>query len=72
MEKKAALAREFAEVETRWGMVRIKIARLPSGEQVNAQPEFEDCRRLAAEHSVPLKQVTEAALLAYVAAKERL
>jgi hypothetical protein len=70
LENKLALAREFAEVETRWGKVRIKIARLPNGDQVNAQPEYEDCRRLAAEHSVPLKQVTEAALLAYAALKK--
>jgi uncharacterized protein (DUF111 family) len=67
LENKLALAREFAEVETRWGKVRIKIARLPNGDQVNAQPEYEDCRRLAAEHSIPLKQVTEAAMLAYAA-----
>ncbi len=72
LEKKLALAREFAQVETRWGKVRIKIARLANGEEVNAQPEYEDCRRLATEHSVPLKQVTEAALLAYAAAKEKL
>ena len=72
LENKLALARAFAEVETHWGKVRIKIARLPNGDQVNAQPEYEDCRRLAAEHSVPLKQVTEAAMLAYAAAKEKL
>jgi len=72
LENKLALAREFAEVETRWGKVSIKIARLPNGELVNAQPEYEDCRRLATEHSVPLKQVTEAAQQAYAAAKEKL
>jgi len=72
LENKLALAREFAEVETRWGKVRIKIARLPNGDQVNAQPEYEDCRRIASEHSVPLKQVTEAAMLAYATAKEKL
>jgi hypothetical protein len=65
LEHKIALAREFAEVETRWGNVRIKIAHLPNGERVNAQPEYEDCRRLAVEHSVPLKLVTEAALHEY-------
>ena len=32
IENKMALAREFAEVETEWGKVRIKIARWPSGE----------------------------------------
>jgi len=71
LENKLALAREFAQIETRWGKVRIKIARLPNGDQVNAQPEYEDCRRLAAEHSVPLKQVTEAAMLAYAAIQNK-
>jgi uncharacterized protein (DUF111 family) len=45
LENKVALAREFAEVETSWGKVRIKIARLPNGEIANAAPEYEDCRR---------------------------
>ncbi len=70
VEKKLALAREFAEVETRWGKVRMKVARLPNGDEVNAQPEYEDCRRIAVEHSVPLKQVTEEAMIAY-AGKEK-
>jgi hypothetical protein len=65
LENKAALAREFAEVETAWGRVRIKIARWPSGEVANATPEYEDCRALAVAHAVPLKQVTEQAMLAY-------
>ena len=57
IENKISLAREFKEVQTEWGPVRIKIARWPSGEIANAAPEYEDCRRLAAAHSVPLKQV---------------
>jgi uncharacterized protein (DUF111 family) len=65
LENKASLAREFAEVETEWGKVRIKIARWPSGEVANAAPEYEDCRALAAAHAVPLKQVTEQAMRAY-------
>jgi len=70
LENKLALTREFVEVETRWGKVHIKIARLPNGDQVNTQPEYEDCRRIAVEHSVPLKQVREAALLAYAVLQE--
>jgi len=70
LENKIALAREFAEIETRWGKVRIKIARLPSGVIVNAAPEYEDCRLLATQHSVPLKQVMEEAMQAYAATKE--
>jgi uncharacterized protein (DUF111 family) len=65
LENKVALAREFVQVETGWGKVRIKIARLNSGAIANAQPEFEDCRKIAAEHSVALKQVTDAAMRAY-------
>ena len=62
VENKTSLAREFAEVQTQWGRVRIKIARWQSGEIANAAPEFEDCRRLATAHSVPLKQVTQEAM----------
>jgi uncharacterized protein (DUF111 family) len=65
LENKTALQREFAEVETAWGKVRIKIARWPSGKIANASPEYEDCRRIAQQHSVPLKQVMRAAIEAY-------
>ncbi|MFP5207004.1 MAG: nickel pincer cofactor biosynthesis protein LarC [Acidobacteriota bacterium] len=65
MENKLALARESAEVETRWGKVRIKIARWPSGEVANAAAEYEDCRALAREHQVPLKRVQQEAMRAY-------
>lgn len=67
LENKLALKREFAEAATRWGKVRIKIARWPGGGIANAAPEFEDCRKLAAEHRVPLKQVMEEAAQAYAA-----
>ncbi len=64
IEHKAALAREFATVETPWGPVRIKTARLATGEIANAAPEYEDCRALARQHRIPLKQVMQAALRA--------
>jgi len=67
LENKVALAREFAKVQTPWGQVCIKIARWPSGKIANAAPEYEDCRRLATEHSVPLKQVLQEAMRAYAA-----
>ena len=73
LENKMALAREFAEVETAWGKVRIKIARWPSGVVANASPEYEDCRTLARKHAVPLKQVMQDAMRAYaeLARKEK-
>ena len=72
LENKVALAREFAEVETSWGKVRIKVARLPNGTIANAAPEYEDCRLLATRHTVSLKQVMEEAMRAYAAKKENL
>jgi uncharacterized protein (TIGR00299 family) protein len=58
-----ALAREYVAVQTPFGEVGVKLARL--GEQVvNASPEYEDCRRLALEHGVPLKEVYAAATAA--------
>jgi len=65
MENKLALAREFVEVETEWGKVRIKVARWPSGEVANASPEYEVCRNIARRHGVPLKRVTHEAMRAY-------
>ena len=70
IENKIALAREFAEVETSWGKVRIKIAHMPGGSIANVAPEYEDCRQLAAQHLVPLKRVMEEAMRAYAAEKE--
>jgi hypothetical protein len=65
LENKLSLQREFLEVSTEWGKVRIKIARWPSGAVANASPEYEDCRLLATLHSVPLKQVMQEAMRAY-------
>jgi uncharacterized protein (TIGR00299 family) protein len=65
LENKSSLQREFVEVQTQWGPVKIKIARWPSGEVANAAPEYEDCRQLAAQHSVPLKQVMQQAARLY-------
>ena len=70
IENKTSLPREFKEVQTEWGPVRIKIARWPSGEIANAAPEYEDCRRLATTHSIPLKVITEQARRMFAAREE--
>jgi len=67
VENKVALAREFFKVETQWGPVQIKIARWPTGKIANASPEYEDCRRIAAEHALPLKLVMQEAMRIYAA-----
>jgi uncharacterized protein (TIGR00299 family) protein len=54
-------AREWVEVETPHGKVRMKL----SGEGAYA-PEYEDCRRVALESGVPLKQVMAEANYAWI------
>jgi uncharacterized protein (TIGR00299 family) protein len=54
-------ARNIVEVETPHGRVRVKVS--DSGWFA---PEYEDCRRLAAERNVPLKQVLADAGFAYL------
>jgi uncharacterized protein (TIGR00299 family) protein len=69
-ENKTSLEREFARIETPWGPVQMKIARWASGEIANAAPEYEDCRKLAAQHSIPLKQVMQEAARLFAATRK--
>jgi uncharacterized protein (TIGR00299 family) protein len=55
-----ALARERVEVETPYGIIGVKVAKL-GGKVMTASPEYENCRRLALESDVPLKEVYTAA-----------
>jgi uncharacterized protein (TIGR00299 family) protein len=62
------LRRELVTIETPLGAVRFKLAW--QGERVvNAAPEFEDCVRLAAERSMPVKEVQAVAVQAYGATR---
>lgn len=64
-EVRHTLARRWESVHTAWGDVRIKIASM-NGTVTNYAPEYEDCRRIAAEHRVPLKAVMGEAVEAYL------
>ena len=63
-ERRACLDRKFVDVQTQWGEIKIKIGLL-NGVEVNAAPEYEDCRRCAEQHRVPLKLVMQTALAIY-------
>jgi hypothetical protein len=54
-EQRWTLPRESGTVPTRWGEVRVKKVSTPAGEVLT--PEYEDCKRVAVAHSVPLKEV---------------
>jgi len=68
-ESRQTLARRWEIVRIEWGEVRIKIASM-NGTVTNYAPEYEDCRRIAAEHHVPLKTVMQEATLAYAASEK--
>jgi pyridinium-3,5-bisthiocarboxylic acid mononucleotide nickel chelatase len=68
-ESRQVLARRWENVSTEWGVVRIKIASM-NGTVTNYAPEYEDCRRIAAEHHVPLKTVMQEATRAYAKDKK--
>ena len=52
--------RAIEEVLTLYGPVKVKIAQV-DGSVINVTPEYEDCKRLALENKVPLKEIMERA-----------
>jgi uncharacterized protein (TIGR00299 family) protein len=63
--QRKTLRREFHQVQTDFGAVTMKVSYLEN-RPVNFIPEFEDCRRLAMEKGVALKEVQSAAIHAYM------
>src|ERR1700678_52677 len=64
-ERRECLVRGFVRVATPWGEIRVKEARL-RGTVMSFAAEYEDCRCIAEEHSIPLKHVQLAASHAYL------
>lgn len=54
--KKNALHREEQLVSTQYGDVRVKRS-FYNGKTVNVKPEFEDCKKWAVKHNVPVSRV---------------
>jgi uncharacterized protein (TIGR00299 family) protein len=62
--QRAVLEREVVPVTTAYGTIGVKVGR--RGERImNAQPEFEDCRRAATAAGVPIKEVWAEAIAAF-------
>ena len=59
-----ALERNIVRVETIYGPIDVKVANL-NGRVVNAMPEFDQCRAAAQRANVALKEVEDAARLAF-------
>jgi hypothetical protein len=67
--QRRALPREWVNVSTGFGPVRIKLSR-SNGRILHVTPEYDDCRKLAVEKQVPLQQVISEALRAYQASEK--
>jgi pyridinium-3,5-bisthiocarboxylic acid mononucleotide nickel chelatase len=65
-ERRSCLDRTHTTVTTPYGDIRIKLGSR-NNKTYNAAPEFEDCRAAAQKHNVPVKQVQQAAIAAYLA-----
>jgi uncharacterized protein (TIGR00299 family) protein len=55
------LHREIHQIETRWGKIRVKVSGANGASPATISPEYDDCRRIAAEHKVPLRVVMDEA-----------
>jgi pyridinium-3,5-bisthiocarboxylic acid mononucleotide nickel chelatase len=63
--QRECLARERVDVQTPFGLVRMKVARR-GGVLMNVSPEFDDCVAIAQARSVPVKDVHAAAMKAFL------
>jgi len=67
--RRRTLEREIVPVATPLGEVRMKVSRM-NGTMLNAIPEYEDCRQIAAQKGIPLKQVIALANFHYQILRE--
>ncbi len=56
IKKRTVLDREIRKIDTPWGEARVKI-RTVNGGQKTAAPEYDDCKRLAQKHHIPIREV---------------
>ena len=56
--KRLRLAQQNFIAETKYGKIRVKVG-IFKGKIKNVAPEYEDCKKIAKQHKVPLKEVYE-------------
>ena len=59
--ERSKLTRDVVEVQTQWGTVRAKCGYLEN-RLIKTVPEYEDCKRLAEQHRIPLRKIYEEAI----------
>lgn len=50
--------RRFRKLSTKWGTITVKEG-IYEGQVIQSSPEFEDCKKIAEDHHIPLKKVYE-------------
>jgi uncharacterized protein (TIGR00299 family) protein len=63
-DKRSSLERKHVPLATKYGEIRMKLG-FSGANELNAAPEFEDCKTAASLHGVALKEVQAAAIAAY-------
>ncbi|MCV3214043.1 nickel pincer cofactor biosynthesis protein LarC [Plectonema radiosum NIES-515] len=61
-QQRAILQREIQQVETQYGVVRVKVAWMGKEVRANVQPEYEDCAELARKHNIPWREIHQMVL----------
>ena len=67
-QSRSILHREVQSVETKYGVVKVKIASWREGDKqklINIKPEYEDCANLARQHNIPWQDIEKAVLNAF-------
>lgn len=62
--ERRCLDRKWKTVSTQFGDIPVKVGSLADSE-ITASPEYEDCKKAAEAHSIPVRRVYEAALAKY-------
>lgn len=66
--QRTILHREIKSIQTKYGIIRVKIASWGTGEAreiINVQPEYQDCAVLARQYNLPWKEIAETALITW-------
>ncbi|MBV9849717.1 MAG: nickel pincer cofactor biosynthesis protein LarC [Armatimonadetes bacterium] len=59
-QRRYTLERSWRAVQTEFGDIRLKVGRWQD-EEITVAPEYEDCKRAAQQHGVPLRRIYDAA-----------
>lgn len=58
MQSRLKLPREIKKVKTKYGTVHVKIG-MKGGKAIKAQPEYEDCKKVALQKNIPLHKIID-------------